>query len=657
VTDSPAKRSRAAFAARFPEVMGRVQRGKGAVNTSVVMADGRATDILVDGRSVYGGDAVGFAAGQVEAYMKRPLRFFMNSPTSSGLVSPVCVRLLQGMLKCLDAEGLDGISSQPVDSPSFRLLFGLGLGHHVEELVRRTGARWLIIAEPLLEFFEHSFHVVDWAALLEELDSRDGGIHVVTDIAPTALVSSIVGFMKRHGIPYADGSWVFTHYPLWAFSEARKRLYDAIEFAFVNRGFFEDELVMMTNATANFADRSFWLLEGHPRLQRPEMAVVVGAGASLDESFETIRRIRDRVVIFSGGTSLRPLLRNGIVPDFHCELENVPAVHDVLGEAAKFGDLSQITLLASATVDPRVPPLFREAIFYFRDSVSSTQILGKKYQILPGTAPTCVNLALVSAAYLGFTKFLLFGTDCGIRPGGDHHARDTIYRDVGIYRDKDKDRDINQRYPMEIEGNFGGVARTDWVYDACRVMLAEAIGVYHLDARNCSDGALIPGAVPCVPEAVEVTDPVVDRATLWSTLQRSLQRFQPGEILRELDLDELTRQSRQLFADLDDLLAKAGGGDPDFANVYRAVMDFAKAEDRYGRTDAIISGTLQALPRIAMFFGFRVADPDVRRRFFEVFIKEFRAIAREMGEETEKLLTRLGASDAPLSSPSMACAD
>ena len=45
-------------------------------------------------------------------------------------------------------------------------------------------------------------------------------------------------------------------------------------------------------------------------------------------------------MLFSAGTALRPLLRNGFVPDFHCELENVLATVDALKEAGKYGDLS-----------------------------------------------------------------------------------------------------------------------------------------------------------------------------------------------------------------------------------------------------------------------------------------------------------------------------
>jgi len=564
----------------------------------------------------------------------------MERPTHAGLVSPICVKLHDALGKFLLDRGIEEIRRQvSEDSPHYLVVFGLGLGHHIEQLVRRTKARWLIIVEPITDFIAHSFRTVDWPALFAHFDQQGGGVEIVTQLDPGEMVSGVVRYMNEQGIPYVDGTYVFTHYPLWAFAEARNGLYEAVEFAFINRGFYEDELVMMTNAATNFAAGPFWLIEGRPRLHRPELAVVVGAGPSLDECLPRLKEIRNRVVLFSAGTALRPLLRNGIVPDFHCELENVPATVEAVNEARKYGDLSQVTLMASATVDPRIPPLFRETIYFFRDSVSSTQILGDKHLPIAGATPTCVNMALSMAAFLGFTDMALFGADCGIRPGSDDHAKDTVYRDIGMFQ---KSGDINQRYPVEVEGNFGGVARTNWIYDSCRLMLAEVVQLRSLKVFNASDGAFIPGAVPRVPEAIEPLGEALDHAAVIAALKRALSEIEPAMIFAETDLAETARGAECLFDELDDVLAELSRGEPDFAAVYRAVRDFVdKANDRYGRTESIISGTLTALPRIAMFFGFRVDDPALRKELFSLFINEFRATLQNMREGVAKLFERL----------------
>jgi hypothetical protein len=632
--------SREAFARRFAALFERIE-GIGPALTSPVREGGKAVDVLVNAVHLYNGNAVGFAAQQVDAFMEKPLRIFMERPNDGGLVSPICVDLHDALGKFLLDHGIDEINRQVnEDSPTFLVVFGLGLGLHIPELVRRTKARWLIIAEPMLEFIAHSFATLDWSALFTELEERGGGVEIVTENNPALMVSAIVRYMSARGIPYADGSYVFTHYPFWAFTEGRTRLYEAVEFAFLNRGFFEDELVMMKNAVTNFAAAPFLLMEGRPRLHRPEFAIVAGAGPSLDEALPRLKEIRDRVMLFSAGTALRPLLRNGLIPDFHCELENVPATIDALREAARYGDLSQVTLIASATVDPRMPPLFGETIYFFRDSVSSTLILGAKHLPIAGAAPTCVNMALSMAAFFGFTDMALVGADCGVRPGGDDHAKDTVYRDVGMFQ---KTGDLAERFPMELEANFGGMVRTNWVYDACRLMLADVIQQRRLNVFNASDGAFIPGAVPRVPEMIAPEGPSLDRAAIAAALKGALEMWTPAEIFAETDLRETARRAEALFIDLDRLLDELAAGGTDFAAVYTGLRSFLDdCGERYGSTESLLSGTLHALARIALFFGFRVADAGIRDGLFACFIAELKKTIARMRAEVAALFQELG---------------
>jgi len=636
-----AARSRAAFRARFPDIADSLDTPHGQSATVVHQGD-VAVDIAVDGKRIYGGDARRFSLDQAAAFAKKPLRVFMEQPGTAGLFSDVCHNMVRAISGVLKGHDLEEIERRPSGNPTFLIVFGLGLGHHLRALAEASQARWLIVVEPSLEFIQASFESLDWAELLEIFEARGGDVTVTTDQDPQYMVASIVRRVTKAGIPFIDGAWVFIHYPLWSFTEARTKLHDALQYAFINRGFFEDEVVMMSQAVANFTAGPFWLIEGRPRLQRAEMAAVVGAGPSLDESFETLHRLRDRIVLFSGGTSLRPLLRNGLVPDFHCEIENVPEVVDVLRQAAQFGDLSNIRLIASATVDPRVPAMFAETFFYFRDSVSSTKLLGRDFRILNGTAPTCVNTAAATAVALGFRELLLFGTDCGIKPGGQHHASGTVYREVGIYKEVADQKAA--RYPLEVEGNFGGVVKTDWVYDSCRRMLGELIRAYGLTAVNCSDGALVPGARPAVPESIELRGPIVDRERFLADLKPTFTRFEAGELLAKVDFVDMIAQTRKFYRAIECALDTVEPESADFAGVYQAILGVvAEGKVDYANVDVMSSGSLNALPRIGMFYGYRMQDPAIRRELFRVYMNELRATIADIERRTVELFERLDA--------------
>ncbi len=635
-TEERVARSRAAFAERFPKIIAAIDGEK--QQSSLVFDGERPVDIIVGNQRIYSGDAQGYAAEQVDAFIERPLRLVMEAPNNAGLVSEICIDLKLAMERALDEAGLREIARGPLASPTFLVVFGVGLGYHLETLIRRTGARWVIIVEPFTEFISHSFSAVDWAALLDGVEQDGGAVQLITELDPGWIVNAIIHEVATRGTPYLDGTWVFTHYPLWTFAEAGKRLHGAAEFAYVNRGFFEDEIVMMTNAVTNFASHPFWLLDGKPRRHRPETAVLVGAGPSLDESIETLHRIRDRVILFSCGTALRPLLRNGLVPDFHCELENGPQVHEVIEEARNFGDLSSVHLIASATVDPRVAPLFGGTIFFFRDSVSSTRILQGEIERVNGAAPTCVNTGMATAAALGFTEFVLFGVDCGTRPGMPDHAEGTIYRDVEKWQ---KYLERRARYPLEVEGNFGGITMTNWVYDASRRMLIDLIGTYNLRAINCSDGALITGATPRVPESLEIEASVIDHQGIIAALKRTMVHYQPGELISAKKLADLKGKSRTMYEALRAIVAEFDPEAADFAGAFDAMARFLRgAGATYGYAHAIPDGSLTALPRVAMFYGCRT-EPALRRRLFTTFLEEFRRALDDMEAQTDSLLERL----------------
>ena len=323
MTADSAARSRAAFAERFPAVMSALAETE--PQCTLIAEGGVPTDIAIGDRHIYGADARRTSAEQVRAFMQKPLRLIMEVPEAAGLVSPICIGLKQALERTITDAGMGEISREPQGAPTFLVVFGVGLGYHIEELIRSTGARWVIIVEPFIEFFAHSFATVDWAADAGRVDDAGGEIHLVTELDPGRIIQSIMKCMSRHGLPIstAAGSSCTTRcgHLTRPQAAARRRRVRLCQSRLLRRRDQDDD-----ECGDQLWHPSFWLLDAKPRLHRPETVAVVGAGPSLDEAIETLHRIRDRVVLFSAGTALRPLLRQGLVPDFHCELENGPQV-------------------------------------------------------------------------------------------------------------------------------------------------------------------------------------------------------------------------------------------------------------------------------------------------------------------------------------------
>ena len=68
---------------------------------------------------------------------------------------------------------------------------------------------------------------------------------------------------------------------------------------------------MLRNCGTNLIRNEFKLLDDHPRLEKNLPAFIVGSGPSLDQSIAAIKRLQGQAIVFSCGTGLLPLLRNG----------------------------------------------------------------------------------------------------------------------------------------------------------------------------------------------------------------------------------------------------------------------------------------------------------------------------------------------------------
>jgi hypothetical protein len=129
---------------------------------------------------------------------------------------------------------------------------------------------------------------------------------------------------------------------------------------------------------------------------------------------------------------------------------------------------------------------------------------------------------------------------------------------------------------------------------------------------------------------------------LLATMKRTLVHYGPGEILRRKDLMALRERSHEMYGELRDILAEADAEAADFAAIFDAMMKFLReAGGRFDYADAIPDGSLSALPRIAMFYGCRIADTALRRRLFATFRAEFEKAIESMDRRTDELLERL----------------
>ncbi len=579
-------------------------------------------DVRVDGgKRFYGQGAGAYSEAHVKAFWRRidRQRLCLEPPHSTDLGSDAhATDFMRACLQRAVEGGVQFYQRRCDDSAASIVVFGIGLARHLSLLVEGSECESVILIEPHADLFLLSLYTFDWRGFIEGLRNKGGDARIFLTADTAFAAHSIMALLNDRYPSLIDGTLFHRHYDSPVFDQIdREFATNHASQVATGFGFVVDDLRMIANSVRNLEN-----FQGHV-FRRGAAAValpafIVGSGPSFDGTVDTIRKYADRVVIISCGTGLRLLLGHGLVPDVHVELENVPAAHDIIAKGAGEHDFRRTLLVASTTVDPRIPPLFDHTVFFFRDGPASYPLfnLGEESTV-KNAHPLVSNLAMSFAREIGCPEIYLFGIDLGVRDTAVHHSKESPYAKGELV------------YPFEntirAEANFGGTVFT-------HVFYLQSMRVKEFEIRengasvayfNCSDGARIEGIAPLKAEDVRVE--AAERA--------------PGAIKAAL-LAGFTPYDNSVFADqwpkrdvlgaldafterLDSAISRCGG---DYVEVIRLLrgltgMLSAKASPQRSSEEILFRGSLNTAMASAYFYLTRTGNTR-DRNLLAMIVKE-----------------------------------
>lgn len=608
--------------------------------TTIVEEDGVAVDIDLGRGRLYKQDGRALALKQAQDFIAKPRQVgYLVSDAMTG-DSPVSKRLFNAVVASARRNKAQVESGPPVGRAGYLFVFGIGLGHHLPPLITNLDVDWVVVMDTIDEFVLHSLSVIDWTALIESCEARGAKLSLIVEEMPGDLVEQMQEIIVEHGELALDGSHYYRHYPSWSLDQAFETIVNNVPLRMIQRGYFEDERKMVWNTVTNLQKFDCRIISGvfSKKIQVP--AFMVTSGPSVDNDIEYIKEMRDKAIIFSGGSSLQILLAHGIIPDYHVELENVVQVWDFCQHILELnqdkfpdGRFTGIKLIASATVNPRITPLFDEAYYFFRDSVSSSICFAGDFPLMSGVAPNVANTIVAAGARLGFRHIYMFGMDCGWRDDSVHHSRNTAYYTSKTFKTEKVAGD------QEWAGNFGGTVKSNMVLAWTRDMLEQKVTKFGLDAYNCSDGALIKGAAPKLAEAIELPDMALSREEVYAQVRERTVPLTPGTHLKDFDFDALIAEvdlyERLICQLCDDALDEGKG----FRWMLRQITAFYgdAAEKGYLRPRSVFVGATMGMAKCGCIFLNRIEDQDKADAVFKDFVAEYRQIHVEMAEEVRDI--------------------
>lgn len=382
--------------------------------------------------------------------------------------------MVNGVLEFLSQNG--GITSYhlPSDFLPNISLFGLGGGIFLQILNEKYSAiHNFFIFEESLDLFRIACFFVDFGSLFQKVENKGGYIFIESMMKR----DYVLNFFLSRRISTSVMRLELMMYQTPVNISARSIVYELHLQSLRGWGTYEDEMIGIKNKK-NYP--LYPMLVEPKRINAP--ICVIANGPSLDFLLSFIKKNQNKMILFSCGTALKPLLNAGIRPDFQIEIER----HHYLGDVLKEAPLGDIPLLCATVLNKEAKELAKEIYLFERDGSSAANLNEPKFKV-KFTAPLVGNAGASLASYLG-SDVILCGLDCGYKKGAKKHAKNSYYGEEdeklpeGVYK---------------VDGNFSDDIYSDALYSLSRNALEEAFrALKPFNILNLNDGAYIKGATP-----------------------------------------------------------------------------------------------------------------------------------------------------------------
>lgn len=505
------------------------------------------------------------ATAQYENYQASPqstssMFEYLDDNEGNFIHSAYLNELIQILLDRVEKEP-DAVRPLSKDVSSM-IIFGAGLGLHIELLLSYHDFSSLYIIEPELDIFYASLYTANWAEILPQLDAKNTNLHFslgpqqddfFEDLLKQSFINGRYDVMKTFG---------YIHYHTEEIShllgQYRERFYEMIQ----GWGFFDDAVMSIAHMLGN--------IKNHVPILKKDInfdfefadtpVFIVGNGPSLDNLIDTLKENKDKALIISCGSALSALYEYGIIPDFHCEQERTFPVAEKIDYYCPKSVIDKLVFLAPSTVHPAVFEKFKRVMMAPKGNEPSTSLLledeqGKElFEAHFQINPTVANTALTFASCMGFKNCYLFGIDLGHKSGEKHHSSKSFYydeneQDLNIYDDLNSST-------LTAKGNFGGTFICDSFFNMSRKMLERFIAQKEtLNCYNLCDGSYIDGTIPLHKEQLSLTididkakviDCALDNAGHTYTDDAMYQR-----LVKALDYDAFDDLCNRLIAEIE----------------------------------------------------------------------------------------------------------
>lgn len=378
------------------------------------------------------------------------------------------------------------------------IIFGIGLGYQIAELLEQIDVQNLILIEPDKDIFYASLHTFDWVNLLTFFSANNLGLKIITE--ENTCIKEILDYMDRHGKFLASNIVYYVHYETASIKTLRTDVEKALIDMTIGMGFIDDYLYGISHGCNSILNKKSFVIKTElPQDIQNFPVFIIGSGPSLDNDFSFIAKNQDKAIIIACGTAIDALYHYGIKPDFYANTERDHCTAQVLETIPDQKFLDDIILLAADVCHPLTVDKFKFTALFGKAEEPLYKYIIENYpqyksiQYVTSMNPLVGNMGVAGAVYLGFKKLFLFGIDCGTVIKNKAHSSETK-----LYSEYGRSDDVEEYRSNEVvEGNFELTCGTNQLFQMS-VRKIEEILRLNADVKcvNCSNGCKIQYTIP-----------------------------------------------------------------------------------------------------------------------------------------------------------------
>lgn len=323
-------------------------------------------------------------------------------------------------------------------------LFGMGNASYIKEILKQTEKELsILLYEPSLAIFLEVMDKIDIAEIFEKCPIAI----IIKGINDYELDYVIDGFLNLGNLSQIR-ELISPNYDILYFEDAKmfiKKIYNKQEDYLIFRNTrFAFSKVNVWNLLHNaiyFAD-SYIAQQLVTVMPTDIPAIVVAAGPSLNKNIIELKRAKNKAFIIACDTAIKPLIKEGIVPDMYMTIDGKKPIMLIDIEGAE-----EIPLLCSMGSSNELLKKHKGKKFFYNEGYQLFNNIYSKNGITfaPVNGGGSVATYGFSLAYmLGFQTIILVGQDLALTNNKTHAD--------GTFQDKMKE--IDTSHLIKVEGNY-----------------------------------------------------------------------------------------------------------------------------------------------------------------------------------------------------------